>query len=340
MGNNTKQAHKPKGSPGGSGGQFDFVVKPADKPDVPGGMDVVVASDDGPDAPKINTVQGLMDELKERVQAIDTHEQLNDYLDFYARFYKYSPRNAALIYMQKPEASFVASYKKLLEEGFQVKKGEKAIRILAPVLVEDDKAAPDPATGKKPKKLVNYRSVPVFDVSQCDELPGTEEDHRLAKFQYGRAMLAPGDVPDGMEDALKSAVESYGYKIRYEDRPLFGVIGYTSPSEKIVMLPTNASPAGQMHTLAHELGHIMMEHDKNSDEYHHGTQEAHQRMEIEAESISHILTRAWGLSSEGDANNRSDLYVHANSATSPEVLQEAMSNVIKKAGKLPMPQAN
>src|SRR5947208_54229 len=59
-------------------------------------------------------------------------EHLQRYLAFSSRFHRYSPANQLLIYLQKPEATRLAGYRTWQKLGYQVAKGEKGIRILAP----------------------------------------------------------------------------------------------------------------------------------------------------------------------------------------------------------------
>lgn len=98
----------------------------------------------------------------------------------------YSARNAALIVGQCGQATVVKSFKAWTEAGRQVRKGEKALYILAPTKKRQaqgdeqgeagtETAPEEPATqaegdteGKK-SRPIPYVCVPVFDVSQTDE---------------------------------------------------------------------------------------------------------------------------------------------------------------------------
>ena len=60
-------------------------------------------------------------------------ETLTAYLTAMAKFHRYSLRNVMLIAMQKPNATHVAGFHAWHKFGRFVKKGEKAILILAPV---------------------------------------------------------------------------------------------------------------------------------------------------------------------------------------------------------------
>ncbi len=67
--------------------------------------------------------------------------------------------------------TYVAGFRAFLDLNRCLRKGEKAIRILAPVTVKQrDEHGED--TGDK---KVFFRTVPVFDVSMTDPLPGKQD---------------------------------------------------------------------------------------------------------------------------------------------------------------------
>jgi N-terminal domain of anti-restriction factor ArdC len=109
-------------------------------------------------------------------------EVLTQYLNAMARFHTYSSRNIMLIARQKPMATRVAGIRSWNSLGRFVKRGEKGILILAPMIgrkkrthdiateIETDNAADE----RKPEQqLYGFRAVYVFDVSQTEgkELP-------------------------------------------------------------------------------------------------------------------------------------------------------------------------
>src|SRR3954468_17627013 len=81
---------------------------------------------------------------------------------------RYSLSNQLLIALACPQATFVAGFRAWLELGYCVRKGERAIRIMAPVPVKDRE--PDgqeqPGGDVEPRARVLFRAVSVFDVSQ------------------------------------------------------------------------------------------------------------------------------------------------------------------------------
>jgi N-terminal domain of anti-restriction factor ArdC len=61
-------------------------------------------------------------------------EALTDYLKAIGRFHRYSLHNVMLIASQKPNASYIAGFRTWNQLGRFVKKGEKGIVILAPIV--------------------------------------------------------------------------------------------------------------------------------------------------------------------------------------------------------------
>ena len=310
------------GDPLGRGGQWSPTIKPGED----------VKFDDAPRSDRSEKVKGLLDDLEQNIQSIDSWDELAERMAFYSQFHQYSSRNALLIYIQNPAASVVGSYKKMAEMGLQVRKGEKAMSVLAPLLVNDKEHLD--ADGNPQKKLVGFKTVPVFDISQCDEIPGFEETHQSTIFKRARSKMAPGEVPPGMREAITKAIESYGYTVRGEDRSLLGATGLTIPSEKSVVFTSTSSEIGQVGTLAHELGHIMLGH---ADAHHSGTPadpNDHAIKEVAAEAVSYVLLNAWGVSND---QNTADLYASSWSHGSNEIFREAAKSVMGKIDKLPWP---
>jgi hypothetical protein len=172
-------------------------------------------------------------------------DALTAYLNAMSRFHNYSFGNILEIARQKSNATKVAGFWKWKELGRSVKKGEKGIRILAPIVGikrkkdAEIKASSDPAAINKPV-LVGFRSAYVFDVSQTEgaELP---ELHEVS-----------GDVGENY-DRLVSFIERQGIEIVFTDKiaPALGM----SYGGRIAILP-GQSKAETFATLVHELAHL------------------------------------------------------------------------------------
>ena len=107
-------------------------------------------------------------------------DALTAYLDAMSRFHNYSFGNILEIARQKPDATRVAGMYAWNQLGRRVKKGEKGIRILAPIIGikrKPKEEAEKDITKQNRAVLVGFRAAYVFDVSQTDgaELPAMHE---------------------------------------------------------------------------------------------------------------------------------------------------------------------
>lgn len=122
-------------------------------------------------------IQAALDRIEEGLATINTDEDWLHFLAFQSLFYNYSFRNAMLIYLQNPEASYVKGFKAWNELGRYVKKGAKGLAILAPCYrkVEDfkepeNKSEYQDSEGEKVMKKVisGFRVAYVFDIADTD----------------------------------------------------------------------------------------------------------------------------------------------------------------------------
>jgi hypothetical protein len=196
-----------------------------------------------------------------------------------------------LIAAQQPDATRVAGYRAWAQLGRQVRKGERGIAILAPVLRRGDPGTADvvaeatpPVTDKEvsgSRVLAGFRVTHVFDVSQTDgpDLPDI------------RPELLDGASPLGLWCGLYDQVETAGYTIDYAD--LGEANGRTDFTEHSVVLHPARSGAQLTKTLAHELAHI----DLHAPQVRPETL-TRDRAEVEAESVAYVVTAAHGLHTE------------------------------------------
>jgi DNA primase len=219
----------------------------------------------------------LLAQLHAGVEKLTTGEDWRRMLDISSQLHAYSFGNVLLISGQRPDATMVAGYKRWQELGRQVRRGERSIRILAPVIVkrEDD-------NGDVTRVVVGFRATGVFDVSQTDgpELPDT------------MPRLLDGEAPSGLWDALAAQVEARGFTL---DRgPCGSANGLTDFGARSVRVRADVSTAQAAKTLAHELAHVLL----------HGPKEVRYfacrgRCEVEAESVAYVVAGWAGLPTDG-----------------------------------------
>ena len=199
------------------------------------------------------------DALKELAEALKQgkSEKLVEYLGMLSRFHQYSFGNCILIYLQNPDATFVAGFGRWLQLKRYVRKGEKGIAILAPMIGKkkadkDSKAKsrisdsqPDEAAGEATTKaLFGFRVVHVFDVTQT-------EGEELPEF----ASLG-GDPGDRIQ-RLEEIIRGHGIGIEFVEC-LPGDANGMSEGGKISIkstIPKSQMFSTMVHELAHELLH-------------------------------------------------------------------------------------
>ncbi|MBZ4571668.1 ImmA/IrrE family metallo-endopeptidase [Mycobacterium avium subsp. hominissuis] len=280
---------------------------------------------------KETRTEDIRREIDTAIDELNTGENWRQWLEFSGKFHKYSLNNQLLIYMQKPDATQVAGFNKWKELGRSVTKGEKAIWIFAPMVrkvrVEDAKGNPVLDAKGKPRyeqKVTGFKTVPVFDVSSTDGEP-------LPQPPVVEVDRMSGSAPEGMHEDLTAQIEGHGYRVVYEDLGDGPGIpdGRTVPDLKTVTINTHYSHAHQGLVLAHELAHIECGHTEQTDKYHTGAGGERSTMEVEAQSVSYVVGRRWGLT-----DNASFSYIDGWAHGDKEKIRKTAESVIKATDRI------
>ncbi len=153
-----------------------------------------------------------------------------------------------------------------------VKKGEKGILILAPIIRKEaennSETEPDESS-----TTVGCRAAYVFDISQTDGQPLPEIGS------------VNGD-PCEYRERLAKFVTDKGIVLEYSEE--IGPARSTSSGGKITLLP-GQSPAEEFATLAHETAHEMMHRDERR------SSTSKRVRETEAEAVAFVVCSAIGL---------------------------------------------
>ena len=213
-------------------------------------------------------VKEITQQLEDGIKDMFTSEKYMGYLNTMSKFHGYSLNNTLLIAAQNPQASLVAGFKSW-EKNFDrhVKRGEKAIKILAPApytrKVLHEKVNPDtgeiildkngnPEKEETEIKLTSFRVVSVFDVSQTEgkELPsmahdleGNINDYPL----YIQALKDASGVPIHFEEIDGDA---HGYYNRVTDS---------------IAVKSGMSESQTVKTMIHEIAHSILHNDNAAD---------------------------------------------------------------------------
>ena len=239
----------------------------------------------------------ITDRLETGIQELFESERYKAYLTTMSKFHSYSFNNTLLIAMQGGQ--LVAGYNKWRDDFHRnVKKGEKAIKILAPAPFKAKKevqkldAQGRPVMGKDGKPVTEvqeiqvpaFKIVSVFDVSQTEGEPlpsiGTEE--------------LTGSV-EQYEDFFKVLEQASPVPMAFEDIP-GGSHGYYHLMEKRIAIQEGMSELQTLKTAIHEIAHAKLHAiDPEAPAMEQTDRPDSRTREVQAESVAYAVCQHYGL---------------------------------------------
>ena len=261
--------------------------------------------------PRIDKREQLLANISDSIATLEDRlrngksDTLVHYLECMSRFHSYSFRNQLLIMMQSPEATRVAGFRAWKKLGRSVKKGEKGIAILAPMVrrkTDVDDAGPD-ATAKPEERtsIIGFRIVYVFDERQTDGKP-------LPTFAS-----ITGDASDYF-GRLRQFATRMGIAVGQEYLAS-GALG-VSQGGTIVLRP-DLEPLEAVSVLAHEISHELLHKNETRRK-----QTTITIRETEAEAVAFVVCRHLGI----DSSTRSSDYIQLYQGDS-ETLVESLDAI-------------
>jgi hypothetical protein len=209
-----------------------------------------------------------------------------------------SLHNQLLVALAQPEATFVAGFRAWLKLGYCVRKGEKAIRIIAPMPTEPHDV--DGADNNDQIRVL-FKGVSVFDRSQVDAIQGREQ----APLEPPCVPLT-GDSHAHLLGPLQAFTQSLGFRVSFQSIP-GQTGGWCDQKARCVIVdadqPANAQLRILIHETIHALGIGYVEYGRQRAEVMVDTVTAiacsSVGLRIDGESIPYIA--GWGESGELDA---------------------------------------
>jgi N-terminal domain of anti-restriction factor ArdC len=267
------------------------------------------------DNPTQQLIKQAVDHLVQQLEA-GKSETLTAYLAAMARFHSYSFGNILAIARQRPTATRVAGFQTWKELGRFVKRGERGIQILAPMVGRRRRkdAAEQEQTANREVRLapvlIGFRAVYVFDVAQTEGADLPEFEHNIS-----------GDAGE-YRDRLVEFLARQNIALEYNEKiaPALGV----SYGGKIAILP-GQSPAEDLVCLVHETAHELLHKSDRR------TMTTATVRETEAEAVAFIVGQAIGLEMGRASSDYIQMYAGnaALLAESLEVVQRAASIILR-----------
>jgi DNA primase catalytic core len=231
-----------------------------------------------------DAVERLHEQLQDSLQELVTSEDWQRALAVAARFHDYSFANTRLIWAQSLARGFtpsrVAGYRAWQELDRHVRRGERGLQILAPVIRQIT-----PENGEEEeRRVVGFRVVHVFDIAQTDGQPLPEVP----------AALVEGDLPSHWEQ-VSGLITEAGFDLHVADLDRLGEAnGITDWQHREVAVRASLPGAQRFKTAVHELAHVRL-HEPTSD----GRPSCRGIVEVEAESVAYMVCAALGIDSAG-----------------------------------------
>ncbi len=220
----------------------------------------------------------LIKKLEEGFQQVQKSDAYRSYLDTISRFHKYSISNTMLIWVQCPNATHVAGFHTWLSLGRHVRKGEKGIRIFAPMPYRRTASTPDEQTGVAEDEEISglrFRAVSVFDISQTD---GTDLPE------------PPVTLLSGDDTSLWLSLETLARTehLSIDRKPGRGgaheANGWYDRTGRQIWVDPGLAPVMSAKTLCHEIAHHYAEHIDSRQEH-----------ETIAESVAYVVLGHFGI---------------------------------------------
>lgn len=183
-------------------------------------------------------------------------------------------------------ATFVAGFKQWLALGYCVKRGEQAIRIMAPMTVKARDRQSGEESEESEETITLFKSVPVFFQEQVAPL----ECGDPVPLEPPREPLT-GDSHAHLLPRLEAFCRSIGYSVSFEaiDGPAGG---WCDRKAKRIVVDATVARNAQLRTLVHECAHALgVDYQQYSRE----------QSEVLADTICFVACSSVGLAVDGES---------------------------------------
>lgn len=269
-----------------------------------------------------NEVNEAYTELENGLQELMTSEKYLDFLNTMAERPRYSFNNTVLVYLQKPDATFLAGYGKFRETyGHQVIQGEKGIKIFAPIIrkkknnliegeIEKNK---DNKEEKEEETIVGFRMVKIFDISQTkpimekteegNEIPCKKAKKLIDSLSYLKMVNLWAEDEEFQEELLAAAKDLIDIPVKEKELSpdLGGYFRFQDKDNLHIVLNNKFGITSRFTTLLHEWTHYHL-HNPFKKETEWITEKfKKQDKEIQAESVAYIVAKHFGIDSSPES---------------------------------------
>lgn len=262
---------------------------------------------------KKKQIEELTDQLNRSIanykKSPQDHVKLLNYM---TQFKNYSIRNTMLIAAQYQGAYGVKSYKEFQKDGYQVRKGQKSIKIMAPKIekfYKTDKGTFLPVRYAKAEvkqkvkagtvptqdRISGFLTVPVFDITQTN---APEEDYPKLYPNKPENYTFEGSKEqlESLEETLNEYARSKGIRVVTQEINS-SAKGFYVPATNQIVLSERLSDTNRVKTFLHELGHAEM-HNPSATSKKDPALDIPEVREYQAEMTAYVIGKQLGLDTE------------------------------------------
>ena len=269
-------------------------------------------------ADKKAEAKAAVESLHAEFAKITSTEEFTKWLRWTSQFRSYSPMNTMWMLFQWDQRQRAREIVRLIETfivggplspslsalshpaaaskwkalGGYINKGEKALTVLAPVVITLRDEPKDPRTGKHPTKCIGFQlKNRTFDFAQIN---GVEEAPQAVECKI---LDAANDDDQAVFDALVKVAQEIptargvGYTVTLTDAGLGEANGMCNYASNAITIKASNPLPQQVKTLVHEIGHALLHDPTNS---LGGLFLNRQQVEVEAESVAFTVASMLG----------------------------------------------
>lgn len=258
---------------------------------------------------------------KDAIDKFSSETDLKKFLDNMINFNQYSFNNLMLIWIQKPDAEYVSSFKNYSKMGYKINKGAKGIKVFIPNFINYVKVKIDKDNYEiKPYFLLSDEEKEIYKDKNNDSIELYKQ--KLSGFSLGNVFdvkdtTMPMDVieqelnpvlsdkrVDEIMDCFIKTIYNDGFTIEFKELHDTSK-GYCDHKNHLIVLRKSMGNIMQLKVLIHEYAHALAHKhlENNKKDY----QEHRNQYETEAESIAYIVSKYLGI----DAPEYSLTYLYA-----------------------------
>lgn len=247
---------------------------------------------------------------KDAIDKFKDESDIKKFLDNIINFNNYSFNNQMLIWVQRPEAEYVSSFKTIKDMGYHLNSESKGIKIFIPnfmtlvkIKVDDKNFISKPLymlneeERKKYKdkndedivffkqKLTGFSLGNVFDIKDTNmpmDIINNELDPIINDNRAGEVM-----------DCFIKTIYNDGFKVKFEEFHNTTAKGYCDHTNHEIVVRKGLSNLMQMKVLIHEYAHALAHKHLENNQQDYKTYR--NKYETEAESIAYVVSKYLGM---------------------------------------------